>query len=121
MKKVLALVLAVMMLSTMALATDTNVVDKENNVGFGGRVCPGDEMYVYRDMETIVDSGSWIPNTDADVVWNANVNSSNYTITSQKWTKGKELLAGNPYFDDDKNQLVIKLKEDYTLKQVKTP
>lgn len=120
MKKVLALVLAVMMLSTMALATDTNVVDKENNVGFGGRVCPGDEMYVYRDMETIVDSGSWIPNTDADVVWNANVNSSNYTITSQKWTKGKELLAGNPYFDDDKNQLVIKLKEDYTLKQVKT-
>ena len=124
MKKVLALVLAVMMLCTMAFATSNPnpnpkkpVTDEENNVNFGGRVGPGDELYVYWGMP------SNIPNTDASAnnnsnAWNAEITSSNYTITSQKWTKNKDLLAGLE-FDDDKNQLVIKLKEDYTLKQPK--
>lgn len=124
MKKVLALVLAVMMLCTMAFATSNPnpnpkkpVTDEENNVNFGGSVGPGDELYVYWNMP------SNIPGTDASAnnnsnAWNAEITSSNYTITSQKWTKNKDLLAGLE-FDDDKNQLVIKIKEDFSLKQPK--
>ena len=53
MKKVLALVLAVMMMATVAFATTTpntsadDVVDKENTILFGGYMAPGDTLYVY--------------------------------------------------------------------------
>ena len=122
MKKVLALVLAVMMLSTMAFASSTGnpsnpsgeITDEDNTVRFGGSIAPGDCLYVYKGMAETV------PGTDASstntVPWNAQITSDNYSITSQKWTKGKNLLVGLE-FDDDLNQLVIKTKEDYELKQ----
>ena len=58
MKKVLALVLAVMMMATVAFATTTpntsadDVVDKENTILFGGYMAPGDTLYVYRGMDS---------------------------------------------------------------------
>lgn len=122
MKKVLALVLAVMMLCTMAFASSTGnpsnpsgeITDEDNSVRFGGSIAPGDSLYVYKGMAETV------PGTDASstntVPWNAQITSDNYSITSQKWTKGKSLLVGLE-FDDDLNQLVIKTKEDYELKQ----
>ena len=117
MKKVLALVLAVMMLSTMAFASSTeNVVDEENTVSFGGHLAPGDTMYVYRGM----DPSDQVPGNpvDSGAGWNAHVTSTNYSITNQKWTENKGLLAGLE-FDDKNNQLKINLTEDYTLKQPK--
>ncbi len=122
MKKVLALVLAVMMLSTMAFASNVGnpgnpsgeITDEDNSVHFGGSIAPGDCLYVYKGMAETV------PGTDASSVnqvdWNAQITSDNYSITSQKWTKGKNLISSIE-FDDDLNQLVIKTKEDYTLKQ----
>ena len=122
MKKVLALVLAVMMLSTMAFASayDNEVVDKENDVAFGGQYAPGDALYVYKDMDTkVTDSGNWVTDeSEVTGAWNAEVTSTNYNVTNQRWPVGKELLAGLE-FDDKNNQLKINLKEDYTLKQPK--
>ena len=120
MKKVLALVLAVMMLSTMAFAvTKENVVEDANNVKFGGRYAPGDTLYVYKDMwdDAPNEVTDWSFVTDQDE-WNAEINDKNYIVTSQKWPVGKELLAGLE-FDNKNDQLKIKLKEDYTLKQPK--
>ena len=122
MKKVLALVLAVMMMATVAFATTTpntsadDVVDKENTILFGGYMAPGDTLYVYRGM----DSGDEVngnPVTPTNT-FNAQITSENYTITNQKWTEGKSLLSGL-VFDDKNNQLKINLVEDYTLKQSK--
>ena len=117
MKKVLALVLAVMMMATVAFATTAdNVVDKENTVNFGGQMAPGDTLYVYRGMKTIDEVlGNPVDSGDG---WNADVTSTNYNIGSQKWTENKALLAGLE-FDDKNNQLKINLAEDYTLKQPK--
>lgn len=115
MKKVLALVLAVMMLSTLAFAVSDEVVDTPNNVKYGGQFAPGASLYVYKGM----DSGAvndWSYVSGDPEFWNAEITSANYTITNQRWTAGKNLLAGLE-FDDVNNQLKIKLKEDYTLKQ----
>ena len=117
MKKVLALVLAVAMLSTMAFATTADhVVDEDNSVDFGGRVAPGESLYVYYEM-----TNNELPNSpvDSGEGWNAEITSANYSITNQKWTQGKDLLAGLE-FDDKNNQLKINIKEDYTLKQPKS-
>ena len=113
MKKVLALVLAVMMMATVAFATG---LDKdENTVTFGGTVKPGKSLYLY-------DSGMDNPAAGTDYViqaagdFNAKITSKNYTITSVKYTAGRDLVESIS-FDDDNNQLVVKTKEDYTLKQ----
>ena len=116
MKKVLALVLAVMMMATVAFAT-TQVEEDANTVAFGGKYAPGDTLYVYRNMGGDVDN--WSEVTPGTAGWNAEITSANYgKPTSQKWTQGRELLAGLE-FDDKNNQLKIKLTEDYTLKQPK--
>ena len=114
MKKVLALVLAVMMMATVAFATNLDKV--ENTVTFGGSVKPGKSLYLY-------DSGMNNPVSDADYIiqggsFNAKVNSTNYTITGTKYTSGRDLVESIS-FDDKNNQLVVKTKEDYTLKQAK--
>ena len=123
MKKVLALVLAVMMLATVAFASSKeNVVDEENTVRFGGQFAPGDTLYVFKDMWDPAYVGdrvtAWSDVTDSGD-WNAEINSSNYIVTSQKWTQGKELLGGLE-FDDKNDQLKINLKENFTLTQPKT-
>ena len=118
MKKVLALVLAVMMMATVAFAAAPRydgVVDDENTITFGGQIKPGESLYVYKGM----DSGATIGGTDLSLEiadMNAEVTSKNYTITGTKYTAGRDLVESIS-FDDKNNQLVIKTKEDYTLKQ----
>ena len=111
MKKVLALVLAVMMLSTMAFAngitigSDTNPnidIDTDGNtVHINGGMLPGSKIYVYSDG-TI----------DA-------VNSDNYSITKVKYDEGKSLVE-DVYFDDDNDQVIIKLADSDSLNTTKT-
>lgn len=110
MKKVLALVLAVLMLSTMAFAvtidttgTTSNIeVDKDGNtVTIEGGILPGGKIYVYSDG-TI----------DA-------VNSDNYSITKVKYDEGKSLVD-DIYFDDDNDQVIIKLADNDNLTTTKT-
>ena len=116
MKKVLALVLAVMMLSTMAFA-DTDLTTDENTVTYTGDVAPGDTIYIWKGMTgnvgdtEILDSGAWAVAKQ--------INSDNYTITSKKIVENKALVESIT-FDDKNNQVAIKFVEDYTLKQAKT-
>lgn len=115
MKKVLALVLAVMMLSTMAFAsgitigstsnTDVDVSDDDNKITISGGVfLPGDKIYVYKN-------GS----TDDKI---KEINSDNYSITKVKYDEGRSLVD-DIYFDDDNDQLVIQLADNTNLTATK--
>ena len=116
MKKVLALVLAVMMLSTMAFATTTgNTSDGGTKTGNsvsikGGVFLPGAKIYVYKDMTATV-GGSYEAILDE-------VNSGNYSLTKVKYDEGRNLVD-DIYFDDDNDQLVIKLKDNTNLTTTK--
>ena len=116
MKKVLALVLAVMMLSTMAFATTgTNTggggTKASNSISInGGLFLPGDKIYVYEGMSVNV------PGTYEDI--NDAVNSDNYSLTKVKYEEGRNLVD-DIYFDDDNDQLVIKLKDNTNLTTTK--
>ena len=114
MKKVLALVLAVMMMSTMAFAASIEVsVNGNPNGGVStsgsntvtideGTYQPGDKIYIYKN------SGSGAsPDVKA-------INSDNYSITKVKYNEGRSLVD-DIYFDDDNDQVVIKLKDSTTL------
>ena len=114
MKKVLALMLAVMMLATFAFA-DTNISTDENKVSFGGTYAPGDNLYMWKGMDSNA-SGTDMT-TPAYGAQNAEINSTNYSKPQIKGQIiGKDLFAGFE-FDDKNNQLKIKLTEDYTLKK----
>ena len=117
MKKVLALVLAVMMLSTMAFAStaandNSNGGSKTgNSVSIkGGVFLPGAKIYVYKDMTATV-GGSYEAILDE-------VNSGNYSLTKVKYDEGRNLVD-DIYFDDDNDQLVIKLKDNTNLTTTK--
>lgn len=123
MKKVLALVLAVMMLATTAFAVYKDDVfvnpDVEGN-NYSAQQRPGatisiidaeyvrnnsNGVYVYLDSgKTTVEDGKKILKT---------INSTNYSISSVKVNDGKALLDGNPKFNDDKERVEVKLKQDY--------
>ena len=88
MKKVLALVLAVMMLTSLAFAT---VIE------------PGAKIKLGKDA-----TGVW------DDAPEKKVNSDNYSISKIDWEEGKKYID-SVSFDDDDNVLVIKVKQNYTL------
>ena len=90
MKKVLALVLAVMMLTSLAFAAAINVV-------------PGYEIELGKDTEDVWDDAP-----------DKKVNSDNYSISKIDWEEGKKYID-SVSFDDDDNVLVIKVKQNYTL------
>lgn len=87
MKKVLALVLAVMMLTSLAFAA----VKK-----------PGEKIELGKDA------------TEWDIKPDKKVNSDNYSISKIDWEEGKKYID-SVSFDDDDNVLVIKVKQNYTL------
>ncbi len=105
MKKVLALVLAVMMLATTAFAA-SDFIDGDtgdaNSVG-SGMIKPGTKLkYGEKDAN---DEG--ITNTKA-------INSTNYSISNIKYEEGKSLVESIKFNDAD-DLLEIKLKQDYTM------
>jgi hypothetical protein len=117
MKKVLALVLAVMMLATVAFAAGTpnpnqGGTSSSNSVLIkGGAFMPGDKIYVWKGM-TQTTGGS----VDGD--FDKAVNSDNYSLTKVKYEEGKSLVE-DIYFDDDNDQLVIKLADNTNLTTTK--
>lgn len=112
MKKVLALVLAVLMLSTLAFATTTPnepVINQSGNTVTinVGTYQPGEKIYVYRGMS---------PDADG---FSKDVNSDNYSITKVKYEEGRSLVE-DIYFDDANDQVVIKLEDNTNLTTNKT-
>ena len=100
MKKVLALVLAVMMMATVAFAAVTVNVD-------GGIVVPSKKININRAP---LDSG------DVDTV--KDVNSENYSITGIKYTEGRNLVE-SVKFNDDEDRVEVKIKAAYDLTKEK--
>jgi len=127
MKKVLALVLAVMMLAVTAFAVDPSVVinpDERAGNGFKHWI-PG---------TTIKVDNVGIANTKADtyVVYDSNhtaarepvtnkivvksINTDNYTITNIKFNEGKKLVAGGTQgikINDAEERVEVKLAQNY--------
>ena len=93
MKKVLALVLAVMMLTSLAFAVYVPVTNA---------IEPGTKIKLGKD------AAEW------DVAPEKKVNSDNYSISKIDWEEGKKYID-SVSFDDDDNVLVIKVKQNYTL------
>lgn len=87
MKKVLALVLAVMMLTSLAFATQIEP---------GAKIKLGKDAAVWDDAP------------------DKKVNSDNYSISKIDWEEGKKYIDSVSFNDDD-NVLVIKVKQNYTL------
>lgn len=113
MKKVLALVLAVMMLSTMAFATANKPSSDSHEINLEiGKVAPGSKIYVYDGIQNADIDGTITGTFEADV------NSDNYRLSGVKYDKGRDLVE-DVYFDDANDQLVIELKQDYTLVNAK--
>lgn len=102
MKKVLALVLAVLMLSTMAFAATATPGSSSDADKDSGNYVPGKSLKVYE--EQIV--------TSADEK-KGPVNSKNYSIGKITYEEGKALVESVKFNDSD-DCLVIKLKQDYT-------
>ena len=118
MKKVLALVLAVMMLATVAFAADATV-DKDltgSNEKVKGSWLPGDTI-------KITDSGFVTEFSNDFVLWADKANSTktpvkafnntNYTITGVKYTEGKALVA-SVKLSDANDRIEIVLNSDYS-------
>lgn len=89
MKKILALVLAVAMLCSVAFALDADYAP-------GAKIKLGKDSYMWEDSP------------------DKKVNSDNYSISKIDWKDGKKYIDSVSFNDDD-NQLVVKLKQDYTL------
>ena len=118
MKKVLALVLAVMMLSTMAFASGITVtVDGNTTTGAThgssndvtitkGDFKPGSKIYIYKDADEENDRVKA-------------VNSDNYSITKVKYEEGRNLVE-DIYFDDANDQVIVELKDNAALTANKT-
>ena len=107
MKKVLALVLAVMMLCTMAFAVVTNP-GASDNTSNSKTWLPG---------ETIKVNDSGIINKNPGDQWTPatvkSINSTNYSISNLKYQDGKNLVE-SVKFNDANDRVDIKLKQDYT-------
>ena len=128
MKKVLALVLAVMMMATVAFAagsveSDGSVLNPgsgSDNAGYGWK--PGKTINItakgvaesdgspYKFLDSNFD-----PDTDKLL---KDINSTNYSITSIKYNDGKSMVTGIS-FNDKKDRVEIKLTKDYDLTKVK--
>ena len=119
MKKVLALVLAVMMLATVAFAADTT---NPGNDGIGNdpsRWKPGETIKITalgiikqtNGAYNFIDSGVGEAGEDFKII--KDLNSTNYTIQSVKYDDGKAMVSGVS-FNDKENRVKIKLKKDFT-------
>ncbi len=109
MKKVLALVLAVMMMATVAFA-EVVVTPGYNDVSSSTKdKVPGSKIEVN-------DSGL-APSFTGSLL--KAINSTNYSITKVEWKEGRNLVE-SVKFDDANDKLVIKLKQDYTLTTMKS-
>ncbi len=97
MKKVLALVLAVMMMATVAFAATTEIAAGQKN--FGEKVT--------------IDSG------DLKAANKKDVNSDNYSITSIKYNEGRNLIKSIS-FNDDEDRVEVKLIDNYEITKAKT-
>ena len=122
MKKVLALVLAVMMLSTFAFAesiTDgTGTADSYGTLNPGMKIKmirgtstgddPSDNSVIFVDQYGVTGTATY-----EDVTYRLlkELNSDNYKL-SKRITKGKDLIE-DIYFDDDEDQLVVELVQDF--------
>ena len=110
MKKVLALVLAVMMMATVAFAasigegmgTDTSV----NGIN------PGDAIVIYPDAFQNNDGVK----LSAELPSAGYFSSENFTVNTKRFEKGSTMVKAVE-FDDDDNVLKIKLNDDYGLKR----
>ena len=126
MKKVLALVLAVMMMATVAFAASMDC-DTVVNPGSGSSTDdagwkPGKTINITALGISQV-PGSPYKFADSGFVAGSSkllkdINSSNYSITSIKYNDGKNMVSGIT-FNDAKDRVEIKLNKDYDLTKVK--
>ncbi len=119
MKKVLALVLAVMMLATVAFAAEVYNPDDKGTPGTPGQKQPGDKIKIDARGIIFVDSGtySFTPTGSQKLI--KDINSSNYSISAIKYDDGKNLVE-SVKFNDKEDRVEIKLKQDYTSTKAKT-
>ena len=105
MKKVLALVLAVMMMATVAFAATSDNPGANDVANVGKTKIPGSKIEI-NDSGII---GTSVPASDVK-----SINSTNYVLQKVQWEEGKNLVE-SVKFDDANDKLVIKLKQDYTM------
>lgn len=106
MKKILALVLAVMMMATVAFATDATLGNAGSGTAGTADATPGGKILVYIDA---FDSGD-ASNTPLD----GTLTSEYFSIAKKTWDKGGSLIK-EVKFNDAKERIEIILKDDYTL------
>ena len=119
MKKVLALVLAVMMLATVAFAADTTNPGDDGIGNDPSRWKPGKTIKITalgiiketNGAYNFIDSGKGEAGEDFKII--KDLNSTNYTIQSVKYDDGKAMVSGVS-FNDKENRVEIKLKKDFT-------
>lgn len=99
MKKILSLVLAAAMLTTVAFAGDVHIGKGVSSVSN-----PGKELYA--------EAGDFNITLPAGEGWR--FSSEYFTIASKKFTKGANLVK-EVKFDDDENQLLVVLNDNYEL------
>ena len=115
MKKVLALVLAVMMMATVAFAADPTIGGDGVLTGIDGNgVNPGGKIIIKAsafqnaagdDLGTLLRKGDF--------------SSENFTVTTKRFEKGANLVK-SVEFDDDENYIAVKLNDNYDLKRTDT-
>ena len=122
MKKVLALVLAVMMMATVAFAATSPEV--ENPIGGGtsnaaaGRL-PGSTLKINDSGIVTADPTHYtLDESDTSKIYVKNINSTNYSISNIKYDDGKNLVE-SVKFNDKNDRVEIKLVKDYTSTKAK--
>ena len=126
MKKVLALVLAVMMMATVAFAANpdtggsTGVID--NTIGTDGVLGGINGVGVNPDGKVIIKAGAF-ENSNGEnlgsLLRKGDFSSENFTVTTKRFEKGANLVK-SVEFDDDENYIAVKLNDNYDLKRTDT-
>ncbi|MCI9195506.1 MAG: hypothetical protein HFF14_08055 [Angelakisella sp.] len=114
MKKVLALVLAVMMMATVAFAYDVG-----SSSDFGGEtaeiVAPGSQIRIYAEYFANAEGTIRL----SDLLKKGQFSSENFTVTTKRFDKGSNLVK-SVEFNDDENAIDIKLNDNYDLRAKET-
>ena len=114
MKKVLALVLAVMMMATVAFAYDVG-----SSSDFGGEtaeiVAPGSQIRIYAEYFANAEGTIRL----SDLLKKGQFSSENFTVTTKRFDKGSNLVK-SVEIDDDDECVVVKLNDNYDLKAKET-
>ena len=122
MKKVLALVLAVMMLATVAFAEVSNPLAPDGTNAAAG-ILPGKDIEINADGILAAPGGSDYVFVDSNYKKEdgkalKSLNSTNYVITGIKYEDGKALVE-SVKFDDANDKVIVKLKQDYSMTKPK--